>query len=245
VTWEGVVPTAHETVVRVSAFNPHLHKKPARYQTPHVPLVHPGNAGVANAVVYLKCVDANRSKPWHHLPVRIAFQNRELVVEQGKLRSSIGFARRGERVDIVNRDDEYHKLHARGEAFFSMPLVEANKTHARPFGQAGLVDFTCSAGYYWLHAHLFVADHPYFTRTDADGSFVLDQVPTGTYDIVCWLPSWHVERAERDPEIGVIARFVWQAPKEQSRTIQVDPGRSFAVSWMWNSTMFPAPTNKN
>lgn len=38
----------------------------------------------------------------------------------------------------------------------------------------------------WLRAWVLAFDHPYFTTTDANGAFVLDGVPPGTYQLVAW-----------------------------------------------------------
>src|SRR5437868_5027969 len=54
VIWDRDIPTADEYLVRAIAFNPYLHKNPARYTTPHVPQVKASNRGVANAVVFLR-----------------------------------------------------------------------------------------------------------------------------------------------------------------------------------------------
>ena len=240
VVWDGAAPFAEETEVRVLAFNPNLWQNHARFATPHIPQVHPSNQGVENAVVFLRNVDPRRSKPWDHAKACIEFKDRLLRVQQGDRTSQVGFVQRGSTVEVVNRDTEYHNLRARGAAFFAMPLIDVNKTHERTLPQAGLVDLTCAAGYYWMHAHLFVVDHPYYARTDADGRFVLDQVPAGTYEIVCWLPSWKIARQERDPEIAVIARFVWEAPKEQIRTVQVQAGRAGEITYRWERAAFDA-----
>jgi hypothetical protein len=237
VTWDGDVPVAEETVVRAIAFNPRLHLNPARYTTPHVPKVNPQNRGVENAVVYLRQVDPKRSKPWDHPKASVEFHDRQLIVVQGHQRSKVGFVRRGTVIDVVNRDSEFHNLRGRGAAFFAMPLGEANKLHERVLSQAGLVDLTCAAGYYWLHAHLFVAEHPYYARTDADGRFVLDQVPAGTYELVCWLPSWHVEQKEVDPETGITARLRWAPPREQTLAVTVQAHVTSERTFSWSATM--------
>ena len=258
VVWDGAVPVAEETLVRVLAFNPKLWQNPARFRTPHIPKVDPRNQGVENAVVFLRNVDPRRSKPWDHAKVRVEFQNRQLRIQQddsvcqfnprylsiqkADCVSQLGFVRRGSAIEIVNRDSEYHNLRVRGAAFFGMPLVEANQVHERVLGQTGVVDLTCQAGYYWLHAHLFVTEHPYYIRTDADGRFVLDHVPAGEYEVVCWLPSWKILRQERDPETAVIARFIWETPKEQVRTVQVQAGRAEEITYRWDSVDEPRPS---
>jgi hypothetical protein len=228
---------AKETTVRAIAYNPSLYQKPAKFTTPHVPAVHSKTGGVANAVVYLKHVEPSKSKPWDHANVHIEFDERQLRIQQGDAQTNVGFVKRGSNVEVVNRDADFHLLRARGSAFFAMPLVEANKVHRRVLDKTGLVDLTCAAGYYWLQAHLFVAEHPYYARTDAEGRFKLDRVPAGTYEVICWLPSWHVEREERDPETADVARWIWAAPKEQTQTVRVQVAKTSEMIYRWNLTM--------
>src|ERR1043165_2460295 len=137
VTWTGDVPVSQEHVVRALPFNPHIHKNPARYTTPHVPMVNVQNKGIANAVVYLRGVEPAKSREWDHLPVRVEFQDRRLLVRQGDVTSSVGFVRKGCAIEIVNRDSEFHNLHARGAAFFAAPLVESNRIAKRILSKSG------------------------------------------------------------------------------------------------------------
>jgi hypothetical protein len=160
-----------------------------------------------------------------------------LAVHQDQ-HTSVGFVRRGNTIEIVNRDTEYHNLHARGAAFFAMPLLEANQVHERRLSQTGIVDLTCAAGYYWLHAHLFVTEHPYYARTDADGQFTFEQVPAGPCEIVCWLPNWHVLRKEVDPETGITARVAWAPPREQTQKIHVAAGQRGEITYAWSQPGF-------
>jgi hypothetical protein len=238
VVWDGDPPKSEEFLIRASAYNPYLYQNPARFSTPHIPKVQPKTQGVENAVVYLRGVDPRRSKAWDHASVRVVFQDRELRIKQGKSESQVGFVRRGSTIEVVNSDTEYHNLHARGAVFFAMPLIEANQVHERMLAKVGVVDLTCATGNYWLHAHLFVTEHPYYVRTDANGQFVLDQVPAGTYEVVCWLPSWHVERKEVDPETGIIARLAWALPQERVQTIQVRGDRESEITYRWKQAMF-------
>jgi hypothetical protein len=60
-------------------------------------------------------------------------------------------------------------------------VVPDEKVPAR----AGLVEVKCDE-HPWTHGWLAVFDHPYYVVTGADGSFVLDEVPPGTYTLVVW-----------------------------------------------------------
>jgi hypothetical protein len=208
---------------------------------PHVPQVHSENKGIRNAVVYLRGIDVARSKTWDHPKVRVEFQDRQLRVVQGDLASSVGFVRRGDALDIVNRDDEYHNLHSRGAAFFAVPLIKPNQPQERKLTRAGVVELSCGAGYYWLHGHLFVCEHPYIVRTDADGRFTLVQVPAGVYEVVCWMPSWRILRKEVEPETGVTARLAWEAPREQVARVRVDAGKVAVSEFNWTRCKLEGP----
>src|SRR5579872_7302923 len=117
VVWGGDVPRGEEKTVRNIAFDPYFHHHPARIVLPHYPQVDAKTNGVANAVVYLRGIDARQSKPWDHEPARVEFHERRLVIQQGKSQSGVGFVQRGAAMEFVNRANEYHVLRGRGAAF--------------------------------------------------------------------------------------------------------------------------------
>jgi hypothetical protein len=238
VTWEGDAPTSKEFVVRSIANNPSLFQKPARFTTPRVPRIDPKSSGVGGVIVFLKAVDPRKARPWDHAKVSVEFQNRQILVSQGDVQSHVGFVRVGGVIDIGNCDAEYHVLRARGAAFFATPLVGTNMPHERVLSSPGIVDFTCGAGYFWLSAHLFVVEHPYYTRTDSDGRFTLDRVPSGEYEVVCWMPNWRVDRAERDAETADVVRWFWAPPNEQARSVRVESAKTSEVAFRWNAQVF-------
>ena len=67
-------------------------------------------------------------------------------------------------------------------------------------------------------------------RTDAQGHFSLAQVPDGKYELVCWLPNWHVARRERDPESTLTARLFFGPPVELVRRVTVRRGEKCSVA---------------
>ncbi len=241
VIWDGAVPVAEPMLIKAIAFHPFLYKNPVECTLPHYPRVQ--NGGVMGAIVFLRSVDPCAAKPWDHPGVRVEFQDRQLRVHQGKHVSTIGVVRVGAEIEIVNRDADFHLLRARGAAFFAAPLQTPDQPSRRTLAKAGIVDLTSGAGYLWLHGHLFVAEHPYYVQTDADGRFTLDRVPAGTYELVCWMPSWVVTRRERDPETGIMARLTWADPKEQTQTALVRAGSVVEVSYRWQEKMFGEARN--
>ena len=51
----------------------------------------------------------------------------------------------------------------------------------------GVLELSCVA-HPWTHGWITVFDHPYFTTTGTDGSFVIDSIPPGRYQLHAWHP---------------------------------------------------------
>jgi hypothetical protein len=220
VIWDGEVPEVPPlTVVPAPDLMPPDVKAP---MNPFRPLINPASKGVEDVIVFLRGVDSARARPWPHAPVRVEQTCRQIAVVQGEATSRFGFVRRGDSFESLSRDSAYHALRARGAAFFTLPFVDADRPSRRRLDNLGVVELSSGAGLYWLHARLLVVDHPYYTRTDHEGRFRLEQVPAGRYEAVCWMPSWVVARKDRDPESGLISRVVFAPAVEWSAAVTVD-----------------------
>jgi len=92
----------------------------------------------------------------------------------------------GQMLDIRNRDPFLHDAHALlgAQTLFNV-AVPKGKTLRKPLAYAGLIRINCNV-HTWMHAYLFVAEHPYHTVTGEDGGFVIDGVPPGTYTLSVW-----------------------------------------------------------
>jgi len=82
--------------------------------------------------------------------------------------------------------DPKHPRKRYGEAFGMKPL-KLVQTPALP--AAGLYAITCRK-HPWLKAHLWVVDNPYVCVSRADGSFEIDGIPEGAYDVDVWHPEY-------------------------------------------------------
>ena len=193
------------------------------YPNPNFWQVEPTTHGVAGAVVFLESVELSRSRPWDHPPVRIEMHDEQIRVVQGNAVGQIGIVRRGEEIEMVSRDAAFHLLSVRGAAFFALAFPDPDRPLRRRLDHSGLVELTSGAGKYWHQAYLFVAEHPYFTRTDANGRFVFKQVPAGDYRIRCWLPNGKIVLRDRDPNMGSIIRHHYAPPLERAKPIMVSP----------------------
>jgi hypothetical protein len=94
----------------------------------------------------------------------------------------------GQAFQVVNSDPVTHNIH---------PMAEMNRewNHSQGPGDPPLIRrFTkpevmipvkCNI-HSWMHAFIGVLDHPYFTVSQDDGSFKIDNLPAGTYTLVVW-----------------------------------------------------------
>jgi hypothetical protein len=205
---------------------------------PNAPAVDAKTRGIANAVVFLREVDLLKSKPWDHLPVRVEMRDRQFHILQGDTDSRIGFVRRGDSVEMVSRESVFHSLHAAGASFFTLPFPDPDDPDSRHLNARGIVELTSAAGYYAMRAYLFVDDHPYYTKTDAEGRFVLEQVPPGEYEVVGWMPNWNKESHERDPETAIISRLFFHPPAKQTQSILLRPKETRELNFQFSARSF-------
>ena len=240
VTWSGDIP--HVPAFQVRAYLDYLNTSRLRGEqpNPHAPIIDPESHGVNAAVVILRHVKPAPAKPWRHGPAQVEVDAERIAVVQNNKRRSIGFVSRGATIDFVCRDAGYHTLRARGAAFFALPFATHDRPTPRTFSESGLVELSEGVGIFWRRAYLFVLEHPYAALSDKHGHFVLDQVPVGTYELTAWLPNWHVERHERDPETGAVSRLVFAPPLELKQSVTVTAGSKTPANFVMSSEQFAA-----
>jgi len=221
VVWQGEIPNIAPFLIRANPIGGGAVAKRQFQRNPNAPSIDAGHHGVANAVVFLRGVDATKAKVWNLPPVHVEMKDLGLRVFQGDADSSYGFVHRGDPIEMVSRDAYFHSLHFDGVNYFTLAFPDLDKPLSRPLVKKGLVELTSSAGYYWMRAYLFVDDHPYFARTDSEGRFALDQVPPGDYEVVCWMPCWLEDRHKRDPESGVLTRLFFRPPVTWSQKVKL------------------------
>lgn len=225
-TWAGEVPEVPRFVSPPRPMAEPPRQPNQTWDNPNAPRVDPRSRGVRDVPVLLRGVDPERSRPWPHGPMSVTMRDYRIEVQQGGRTSRFGFVRRGGTVAMASADDAFYSLRARGAAFFTLPFPDPGRPLVRALPRAGVVELSSGGGQYWMRAYLFVDDCPYRERTDDEGRFVLPEVPEGAYELVCWLPSWHAERAERDPDSALVARLQFRPPVEVVRRVTVWRGRA-------------------
>ena len=92
----------------------------------------------------------------------------------------------GTTVDFPNSDQIYHNVFSLSKAkTFDLGRYAAG--HSRPvtFDRTGIVRVFCDIHSH-MNAFILVFNHPFFTLTDAEGRYHLDNVPAGSYNVIAW-----------------------------------------------------------
>ena len=104
-------------------------------------------------------------------------------------------------VDFPNEDPIFHNVFSvSGENRFDLDLYKRPKTGSWTFQHPGIVRVYCNI-HPQMSAVVVVRDSPYFAKANADGSFVIEDVPAGKYS----LRAWHERGGEGSVEVTVTA----------------------------------------
>jgi plastocyanin len=105
----------------------------------------------------------------------------------------------GGTVEFLNSDRLLHNIHS-----VSKENVPINRTQPRGrtipvvFARPEIIRIKCDL-HPWMTAWVVVAPHPFYAVTDAQGQFVLDNVPAGQYT----LGIWHERLGEAKKDVTV------------------------------------------
>ena len=153
--------------------------------------------GLPDAVVWLEGVAAGkpraRLRRYEVNQMRCALEPRLQAVEAGGA------------INVHSHDPITHRTRfiaqPAGSVLSVVREVDAGQVvpDEKSTARAGLVEIRCEQ-HPWTQGWLAVFDHPYFAVTGADGTFLLEDVPPGTYTLVVW----H-ERGERSTQRVTVA----------------------------------------
>ena len=122
---------------------------------------------------------------------------------------------RGSTIEFPNADPFFHNVFSLSRAAsFDLGRYPRGVSKSRQFPNAGLVKVYCH-----IHSHMtasiMVFAHPYFRIPTAEGSFTLDDVPTGSYQISAWHERIGESISPVKVEAGRTARVEFALPVDQ------------------------------
>jgi hypothetical protein len=140
------------------------------------------DGGVKNAFVFLRRGAPKQNYP---MPEKPAVLNQQGCMFQPRVQG----VRVGQRLLVGNADPVTHNVRSfpiLNQAFnFGQP--SGTDPRERTFDQAEReIEIQCDV-HPWMHAYIFVMDHPYFSVSGDDGAYAIDGLPPGEYA----LESWH------------------------------------------------------
>lgn len=94
----------------------------------------------------------------------------------------------GQTIEIKNSDPTLHNVHSLPEKStqFNSAMPIKDQVIKKKFTAAErMVRMKCDV-HPWMSAYIGVVEHPYFAVSAEDGSFTIDNVPDGTYEIEAW-----------------------------------------------------------
>jgi plastocyanin len=107
----------------------------------------------------------------------------------------------GGTVEFPNADPVFHNVFSvSGENRFDLDLYKKPKSGVRKFEHPGLVRVYCNI-HPQMSAFVIVRDNPFWARVGADGSFVIEGVPEGSWT----LKAWHERSGETAQPLNVPA----------------------------------------
>ncbi len=131
-------------------------------------------------------------------------------------------ARRGGRVDIRNGDPTAHNVRVEGEnGMILLNVAQPSEGDIDPFEVSGTGPFLVGCDYHpWMNAYIFGVDNPYVAVSGADGSYAIEGIPPGEYELRLWLNGF--EPIPRFDNNGALVRYRYSTPHEVSRRVRVE-----------------------
>lgn len=146
------------------------------------------NGGVANAFIYVKDMSSVHNT---NTGTKYAINQHECRYAPHAQVVPVGAT-----VTVSNSDDVLHNIHgyffADHSTAFNIAQPIQNQQTPVPMNKPGLIEVQCDAGHTWMNAYIYVADNPYVAVSASDGSFSINNVPSGNYTIECWHEGWNV-----------------------------------------------------
>ena len=136
----------------------------------------------------------------------------------------------GSPIVVTNSDKALHNYHIyhNGESLINEAQPEGAPPREVNLKQKGLHSVSCDV-HPWMRGFIWMADHPYYTISDASGAFTLADVPPGKYKLVLWRDNWNVEEVKNKD--GVIESYKWGKDYSKEQEVTIEAGKEVVVDF--------------
>jgi plastocyanin len=136
-----------------------------------------------DTVVYLKDVPGAYSPKTHTMDQKgMEFRPHILTITAG------------DSVKFLNSDGVDHNVYTPDGDAYNLGVFPKGQVREHQFAKTGVYTQLCSIHPEML-AYIFVGQNPYAAAVKKDGSFRIDNVPPGTYQVAVWNPKLKAEEA--------------------------------------------------
>tara|TARA_B100000902_G_C27133587_1_gene824923 strand:- start:48 stop:758 length:711 start_codon:yes stop_codon:yes gene_type:complete len=170
------------------------------------------DGSMADALVYLKNVSYSGG-----IPNEPAILDQKGCIYEPHVFGMVA----GQELLIKNSDATLHNIHSmpkiNKEFNFAMPKVVKEKKSTFKKSEPNPFYLKCDV-HPWMKSWVLVSDHPYFAVTDEKGNFVIEGIPAGTYEVVCWQEKFGKRTLIETVKIGsgdTKQDFVFSRPKKK------------------------------
>ena len=148
--------------------------------------------GIRSAVVW---IDAPAGTKGDMPPARVQVDQQQCVFAPRVVLVPVGGT-----VEFLNSDRLLHNIHtlSRDNARYNRTQPKG-RTIPLSFSKPEIVEVTCDL-HPWMRAWVVVMEHPFYAVTNADGEFVLLNVPPGTHKLYVWQEA--LGTTSRDVTVG-------------------------------------------
>jgi hypothetical protein len=192
------------------------------------------DGGVANTVVFLKDITKGKAMDLPEAREHLDQKNCRYVPH-------IMLIPQGGNLQAKSSDPVLHTVHMTGAASNNIPFPMQNQMIPISLPRAGVVELKCNAGHVWMNAEILIVNHPYYAVTDEHGSFKLNDVPPGEYEIEAWHEGWQNMSEESVLDVAAqvrVKRPVYSPPETWAKKVNVKPGETAEIN-------FAISANKN
>src|SRR6201981_822653 len=224
VKWSGPTPKAPKLPITkdASICDPESHKVRDLER-----LEVSSDGGGANTVVFLKDITKGKAMDLPEAREHLDQKNCRYVPH-------IMLIPQGGNLDAKSSDPVLHTVHMTGAASTNIPFPIQNQMIPISLPRAGVVELKCNAGHVWMNAEILILTHPYYAVTDARGSFKLNDVPPGEYEIEAWHEGWQNMSEESVLDVAAQGRVngpVYRAPENGGKKVSVKSGETAEVTF--------------